>query len=299
MTGFSRAILLASVFWALTACGAPPAPAPAAPVNPALPRDSLARIVDRYWDERVTSGNPLSAQFLADSLAVERRYLEQILAVPRGSLDADSKLTYDIFRRQRELGVDVRLSTETTAVRRDDAGVTITTGDGEITAAEVLVATGRRPRSGDIGLEVAGLEPGRSIEVDDTMRVPGVDWLYAVGDVNGRVERVGGDFFKQAVPAADLYLLKHILHDWDDARCVKILGAIRAAMPAGARLFVVELVVPETPGPDFSKLLDLNMLVMTPGGKERTRGEWEALFGSAGFSSRESTRPSLANSTTP
>jgi len=87
----------------------------------------------------------------------------------------------------RGLGVNVRLNTATTAVRRDDADVTITTGDGEITAAEVLVATGRRPRSGDIGLEVVGLEPGRSIEVDDTMRVPGVDWLYAVGDVNGRV----------------------------------------------------------------------------------------------------------------
>lgn len=87
----------------------------------------------------------------------------------------------------RELGVDVRLNTGTTAVRRDDAGVTITTDAGEVTSAEVLVATGRRPRSGDIGLDTVGLEPGRSIDVDDTMRVPGTDWLYAVGDVNGRV----------------------------------------------------------------------------------------------------------------
>ena len=87
----------------------------------------------------------------------------------------------------RELGVDVRLNTGTTAVRRDDAGVTITTDAGEVTSAEVLVATGRRPRSGDIGLDTVGLEPGRPIDVDDTMRVPGTDWLYAVGDVNGRV----------------------------------------------------------------------------------------------------------------
>ncbi|MFS0853355.1 dihydrolipoyl dehydrogenase family protein [Microbacterium sp. 179-I 3D4 NHS] len=88
----------------------------------------------------------------------------------------------------RELGVDVRLNTGTTAVRRGDDGVILTLDDdSEVTAAEVLVATGRSPRSGDIGLETAGLEPGRWISVDDTMRVPGSDWLYAVGDVNGRV----------------------------------------------------------------------------------------------------------------
>ncbi len=87
----------------------------------------------------------------------------------------------------RELGVDLRLETGTLRVDRDDHGVTVTTTDGEqITAAEVLVATGRRPRSGDIGLDVVGLEPGRWIEVDETMRVPGIPWLYAVGDVNGR-----------------------------------------------------------------------------------------------------------------
>ncbi|WP_314648573.1 NAD(P)/FAD-dependent oxidoreductase [uncultured Microbacterium sp.] len=88
----------------------------------------------------------------------------------------------------RELGVEVRLNTGTTAVRRGDDGVTITLDDdSEITASEVLVATGRSPRSDDIGLDVVGLEPGRWITVDDTMRVPGSEWLYAVGDVNGRV----------------------------------------------------------------------------------------------------------------
>jgi dihydrolipoamide dehydrogenase len=87
----------------------------------------------------------------------------------------------------RGLGVAVRLNSSTAAVRREDDRVTLTLDGGdEISAEEVLVATGRRPRSSDIGIEVAGLEPGQSIEVDDTMRVPGSDWLYAVGDVNGR-----------------------------------------------------------------------------------------------------------------
>ncbi|MCM3778510.1 dihydrolipoyl dehydrogenase family protein [Microbacterium hydrocarbonoxydans] len=87
-----------------------------------------------------------------------------------------------------ELGVDVRTDTGTTNVARTDDGVVIDLSDGSVvTTAEVLVATGRTPRSGDIGLDVVGLEPGRYIEVDDTLRVPGSDWLYAVGDVNGRV----------------------------------------------------------------------------------------------------------------
>ncbi|MFJ4045836.1 dihydrolipoyl dehydrogenase family protein [Microbacterium sp. NPDC089987] len=87
----------------------------------------------------------------------------------------------------RGLGVEVRLNKQTTAVRREGDRVTLTLDDGhEITAAEVLVATGRTPRSADIGLETVGLPAGRPIEVDDTMRVPGSDWLYAVGDVNGR-----------------------------------------------------------------------------------------------------------------
>ncbi|MEV4776702.1 dihydrolipoyl dehydrogenase family protein [Microbacterium sp. LWH12-1.2] len=87
----------------------------------------------------------------------------------------------------RGLGVDLRTSTGTTSVRRDPSGVTIALDDGsEITANEVLVATGRRARSDDIGLEAVGLTPGRWIQTDDTLRVPGMDWLYAVGDVNGR-----------------------------------------------------------------------------------------------------------------
>lgn len=88
----------------------------------------------------------------------------------------------------KELGVDVRTDTGTTSVSRDADGVSIVLDDGStVTAAEVLVATGRSPRSGDIGLDVVGLEAGRWITVDDTLRVPGSDWLYAVGDVNGRV----------------------------------------------------------------------------------------------------------------
>jgi len=89
----------------------------------------------------------------------------------------------------REEGATVLLNTGTTRVTRADSGeVTLETEDGRtIVADEVLVATGRTPRTQDIGLDTVGLEPGEWLSVDDTMRVPGYDWLYAVGDVNHRV----------------------------------------------------------------------------------------------------------------
>lgn len=88
----------------------------------------------------------------------------------------------------RQAGVDVRTGADVASVSRDsDGDVTLTLGDGaQVRAAEVLVATGRVPRTGDIGLESVGLEPGAWLDVDDTLRVRGVDWLYAVGDVNHR-----------------------------------------------------------------------------------------------------------------
>jgi uncharacterized protein (DUF885 family) len=90
----------------LAACGAPPKPAPPEAAAPAVPHERLNRLVDRYWDERTSRGDPLSAQQMADSLAVERRYLAEVLAVPRAGLDADARLTYDIFKRQRELDIE-------------------------------------------------------------------------------------------------------------------------------------------------------------------------------------------------
>jgi pyruvate/2-oxoglutarate dehydrogenase complex dihydrolipoamide dehydrogenase (E3) component len=89
----------------------------------------------------------------------------------------------------RQAGVDVRLGASATRVYRPDAGgpVTLELDDGTtVEADEVLAATGRTPRTGDLGLETVGLEPDSWLDVDDTLRVQGVDggWLYAAGDVN-------------------------------------------------------------------------------------------------------------------
>jgi dihydrolipoamide dehydrogenase len=87
----------------------------------------------------------------------------------------------------REAGVDVRLETSVASVSRNGAVRVELDGGGEVEADEILVSIGRTPRTADIGLETVGLEPGKHVSVDETLRVPGQKaWLYAVGDVNGR-----------------------------------------------------------------------------------------------------------------
>ena len=90
------------------------------------------------------------------------------------------------------------------------------------------------------------------------------------------------DFFQSVPKGADGHLLKFVLHDWNDEECATILRNCRAAIAPGGRLMVLEVVVPEDPGFDFSHVMDLNMLVMT-GGMERTAGEYEALLARGGF----------------
>lgn len=93
---------------------------------------------------------------------------------------------------------------------------------------------------------------------------------------------VGGDFFADTMPKADAYLLMNIIHDWADAESIKILTGIRRDMPAGARVLIIETVVPLTPGPHLSKELDIAMLAL-PGGRERTEEEYAALAAKCGL----------------
>jgi hypothetical protein len=100
--------------------------------------------------------------------------------------------------------------------------------------------------------------------------------------LSGRCQTAAGDFF-EAVPAGDGYIMKHIIHDWDDARAVTILKNIRAAMTKpGGRLILLETVLQPGNQPDFGKFIDLEMLLM-PGGRERTAGEFSALLARGGF----------------
>ena len=100
--------------------------------------------------------------------------------------------------------------------------------------------------------------------------------------VADRVDRVGGNFFDSVPAGGDLYLLKHILHDWSDEECVSILRRVREAMTPGGRVAVVEMPLPERNSAPFAALLDINMLVCLTG-KERTSEEYAELFRRAGL----------------
>jgi uncharacterized protein (DUF885 family) len=105
MKGFSHAVMQGLALWALAGCGASTAPTPVPAAKPA-PKEQLGRIVERYWDEHLDLEDAISPQLLADALNIERRYLAELLDVPRDPLDADSRLTYDIFKRQREATIE-------------------------------------------------------------------------------------------------------------------------------------------------------------------------------------------------
>lgn len=113
--------------------------------------------------------------------------------------------------------------------------------------------------------------------------VAGATATLAEADVSARCETVGGSFFEAVPSGQDAYMLSHILHDWGDDDCVKILNNIRQAMPNAARLLVVEMLIPEADAPHFGKLLDVTMLSIFSGGRERTEAEYAQLLQKAGF----------------
>jgi ubiquinone/menaquinone biosynthesis C-methylase UbiE len=97
-----------------------------------------------------------------------------------------------------------------------------------------------------------------------------------------RCEFVSGDFFQSVPEGGDVYMMKWIIHDWDDDKSIAILRNIHRAMKDDGRLLLLETVVPAGNEPHWSKFLDLNMMVMT-GGCERTEAEFKALLLAAGF----------------
>jgi hypothetical protein len=111
--------------------------------------------------------------------------------------------------------------------------------------------------------------------------MPGARAAMEAAGLASRCELVGGDFFS-SVPAGDVYLLKQVLHDWDDDQSVSILANCARAMNGKGRVFVVEMVIPDDGRPGPAQLVDLNMLVMLPG-RERTLSEYQRLFERAGL----------------
>jgi pyruvate/2-oxoglutarate dehydrogenase complex dihydrolipoamide dehydrogenase (E3) component len=150
-----------------------------------------------------TSRDATSAQKVPDSLAIigggvvavemataYASFGTRVTVLSRHGLleRAESFAGEAVAESLQNLGADVRRNVAATAVHRDALGVVLELDDGgTLRADELLVATGRVPRTGDLGVESIGLTSGEWLSVDDTLRVNGLDWLYATGDVNHRV----------------------------------------------------------------------------------------------------------------
>ena len=92
----------------------------------------------------------------------------------------------------------------------------------------------------------------------------------------------GGDFFIDPLPSCDAYLLMEVVHDWDEDEALAILKSVRRAAPPAAKLLLIEALIPDVPGPDPARMLDIHMLALV-GGRQRTANEYAYLLRSAGF----------------
>ena len=119
-------------------------------------------------------------------------------------------------------------------------------------------------------------------EHDRANYVPLLGTLLKARSVEERVTIEAGDFFETVPAGGDAYLLSHVIHDWSEDQCLTILGHCRKVIKPDGRLLIVEMVLPAGDTPHPGKMLDMVMLVM-PGGQERTEAEYASLLGKAGF----------------
>lgn len=122
----------------------------------------------------------------------------------------------------------------------------------------------------------------KGVLFDQPSVITGAKEFIEVNGLADRCELVAGDFFQSVPSGGDAYLLKTVIHDWDEPQAIAILKNCRRAMAEHSKLLLVEAVIPPGNTPYFGKLLDLEMLT-TSGGRERTEAEYRTLFDAAGF----------------
>ncbi|CAI5772073.1 acetylserotonin O-methyltransferase-like [Podarcis lilfordi] len=131
--------------------------------------------------------------------------------------------------------------------------------------------------------ECIALYPNSTVTIFDLPNVVEMAKKHFVSPEEHRITFHEGDFFKDPIPEADLYILARILHDWDDEKCVQLLTRLHKACKPGGGVLVVEIVLNEDrSGPLEAHLQSMMMLLHTEG-KERTPSEYNALFSAAGF----------------
>jgi hypothetical protein len=137
--------------------------------------------------------------------------------------------------------------------------------------------------TGHLLTTILGTHPApRGILFDLPHVVRDAPGLIASRGLSGRVSIEKGSFFDGVPKGGDAYLLSHIIHDWSEDQCIAILGNCRQAMRTDSHLLIIEMVLPDDNTPHPGQILDMMMLV-GPGGQERTAAEYRNLLGQAGF----------------
>jgi hypothetical protein len=248
-----------------------------------LTYDSESRFVGTTLLDTLRKDNPLNVRGMAMSLPAAGHWLSwgHFPAVIRtGKSQVAAALGSEIweyFARNREEGAafSQAMTSLTSTVAAETAR--------HINTDAVKVVADIGGAEGAMTHALMQLNPElQGIVFDRPNVVPGAIAAAKELGLDDRLTAVAGDFF-ESVPEADLYLLKYILHDWDDASCIWILERCRRAMRKGARIAVIELMLGKMGEPGLAPMMDMNMMVMVSG-RERSLTEYEKLFNPAGLS---------------
>jgi hypothetical protein len=220
------------------------------------------------------------AVFLPDPFHF-RVYAELMHSVMTGKPAADKALGMPVFEYLAKNPEYSQVFNDAmTALSAPVAGAAIEAYDFSTIGTLVDVAGGH----GEVLMSILKACPNvKGVLADVDHVIEGAKPRIAAAGLSSRLQAVPCDFFKSVPAGGDAYIMKHIIHDWDDERASIILSNIATAMGAKrGRVILLEAVIRADAEVDFGKLLDIEMLAM-PGGRERSADEFKALFARSGF----------------
>lgn len=126
-------------------------------------------------------------------------------------------------------------------------------------------------------------QDSKGVHFDTASRISKAKAVIESKSSGDRCELIAGDFWDFVPSGGDAYIVKNLIHDYDDATASKILSNIHQAIAINGKLLVVEMIVPPSNEPSLAKILDVEAMIMTPAAKERTAQEYRQLFAKSGF----------------